>query len=164
MKIKLAFIFVISVRTLSLPLDNHLLKHSSLCKISNTLQVYAKSQTQNCIPLVTIDVVRGYLHKSLFSTVEFIIESEKASLPNQPVSLELVIFYITQDTQRHSLLHELRYDIYFQNSLLYPSMLSIFNRVQSFDRQLLKLNPKSDPRTPRLNEKCTIGTYSNKVK
>ncbi|XP_028059860.1 Down syndrome critical region protein 3 homolog isoform X1 [Camellia sinensis] len=58
--------------------------------------------------LVTVDIVRGYLHKSLSATVEFIIESEKASLPDQPVSPELVIFYITQDTQRHSLLPELR--------------------------------------------------------
>ncbi|CAL5327765.1 unnamed protein product [Camellia sinensis] len=62
----------------------------------------------NCIPSVTVDVVRGYLHKSLSATVEFIIESEKASLPDQPVSPELVIFYVTQDTQRHSLLPELR--------------------------------------------------------
>ncbi|CAL5371937.1 unnamed protein product [Camellia sinensis] len=58
--------------------------------------------------LVTVDIVRGYLHKSLSATVEFIVESEKASLPDQPVSPELVIFYITQDTQRHSLLPELR--------------------------------------------------------
>lgn len=58
--------------------------------------------------LVTVDVVRGYLHKSLSATVEFIIESEKANLPEKPVSPEMIIFYITQDTQRHSLLPELK--------------------------------------------------------
>uniref|UniRef100_A0A5B6YIP9 Vacuolar protein sorting-associated protein 26C n=2 Tax=Davidia involucrata TaxID=16924 RepID=A0A5B6YIP9_DAVIN len=58
--------------------------------------------------LVTVDILRGYLHKSLSATVEFIIESEKANLLEQPVSPEMVIFYITQDTQRHSLLPELK--------------------------------------------------------
>ncbi|XP_059640932.1 uncharacterized protein LOC132283066 isoform X2 [Cornus florida] len=58
--------------------------------------------------LVTVDILRGYLHKSLSATVEFIIETEKANLPEQAVSPERVIFYITQDTQRHPLLPELR--------------------------------------------------------
>ncbi|GAA0172194.1 membrane traffic protein [Lithospermum erythrorhizon] len=57
---------------------------------------------------VTVDVVRGYLQKSLTATVEFIIESEKDNLPERPVSPEMVIFYITQDTQRHALLPELK--------------------------------------------------------
>ncbi|XP_057737004.1 uncharacterized protein LOC130954285 isoform X4 [Arachis stenosperma] len=48
--------------------------------------------------LVNVDVTRGYLHKSLSTTMEFIVESDK----------EMVIFYITQDTQRHSLLPELK--------------------------------------------------------
>ncbi|KAK2982690.1 hypothetical protein RJ640_010856 [Escallonia rubra] len=60
--------------------------------------------------LASVDVLRGYLHKSLSATVEFILESEKgtASLVERPLSPETVIFYITQDTQRHSLLPELK--------------------------------------------------------
>ncbi|KAI7755992.1 hypothetical protein M8C21_022104 [Ambrosia artemisiifolia] len=55
--------------------------------------------------LLNVDVVRGYLHKSLSATVEFLVES---ILPEKPVSPEMVFFYITQDTQRHSLLPELK--------------------------------------------------------
>ncbi|KAI7744342.1 hypothetical protein M8C21_020866 [Ambrosia artemisiifolia] len=58
--------------------------------------------------LLNVDVVRGYLHKSLSATVEFLVESELAILPEKPVSPEMVFFYITQDTQRHSLLPELK--------------------------------------------------------
>ncbi|XAR63545.1 hypothetical protein NMG60_11023510 [Bertholletia excelsa] len=58
--------------------------------------------------LVTVDIVRGYLYKSLHATMEFIVESEKANLPDQQLSPEMVIFYITQDTQKHSLLPELK--------------------------------------------------------
>ncbi|XP_038687230.1 vacuolar protein sorting-associated protein 26C isoform X2 [Tripterygium wilfordii] len=58
--------------------------------------------------LVTVDILRGYLHKSLSTTMEFIIQSDKAELLNRTVSPEIVIFYITQDTQRHPLLPELR--------------------------------------------------------
>ncbi|KAI5660285.1 hypothetical protein M9H77_29078 [Catharanthus roseus] len=58
--------------------------------------------------LVTVDVGRGYLHKSLSTTMEFIVESEKGNLPEKPVSPDTVIFYITQDTQRHMLLPELK--------------------------------------------------------
>ncbi|KAI3517886.1 hypothetical protein L1887_17107 [Cichorium endivia] len=58
--------------------------------------------------LLNVDVMRGYLHKSLSATVEFIIESESACPPEKPVSPEMVFFYITQDTQRHSLLPELK--------------------------------------------------------
>ncbi|KAL7152871.1 hypothetical protein ABFS83_04G127200 [Erythranthe nasuta] len=58
--------------------------------------------------LITVDVVRGYLHKSLSATTEFIVESEKDNLPQKPVSPETVIFYITQDTQKHALLPELK--------------------------------------------------------
>ncbi|OVA15180.1 Vacuolar protein sorting-associated protein 26 [Macleaya cordata] len=57
--------------------------------------------------LVTADVMRGYLHKSLSATLEFIIESENANLLQAPVCPEMVSFYITQDTQRHPLLPEL---------------------------------------------------------
>ncbi|XP_059455667.1 uncharacterized protein LOC132185882 isoform X1 [Corylus avellana] len=56
----------------------------------------------------TIDIMRGYLHKALSTTMEFIVESDKADLLERPVSPEMVIFYITQDTQRHPLLHELK--------------------------------------------------------
>ncbi|KAM3703069.1 hypothetical protein ACB098_04G067700 [Castanea mollissima] len=58
--------------------------------------------------LVTVDIIRGYLHKTLSATVEFIVESDKADLLERPVSPEMVIFYITQDTQRHPLLLELK--------------------------------------------------------
>ncbi|XP_073317476.1 uncharacterized protein [Primulina huaijiensis] len=58
--------------------------------------------------LMTVDVVRGYLHKSLTETMEFIVESEKDNLLQQPVSPEMVMFYITQNTQRHQLLPELK--------------------------------------------------------
>ncbi|PIN07324.1 putative protein with similarity to embryogenesis protein H beta 58 and VPS26 [Handroanthus impetiginosus] len=58
--------------------------------------------------LLTVDIVRGYLHKPLSATVEFIVESEKDNLPQKPISPEMAMFYITQDTQRHTLLHELK--------------------------------------------------------
>ncbi|XP_018502923.2 vacuolar protein sorting-associated protein 26C isoform X1 [Pyrus x bretschneideri] len=58
--------------------------------------------------LLTVDISRGYLHKSLSTTMEFIVESDKADLLERPVSPEMVIFYLTQDTQRHPLLPELR--------------------------------------------------------
>ncbi|OAY46511.1 hypothetical protein MANES_06G005400v8 [Manihot esculenta] len=58
--------------------------------------------------LVTVDISRGYLHKSLSTTMEFIVESDKADLLERSVSSEMAIFYITQDTQRHPLLPELK--------------------------------------------------------
>ncbi|OMP10012.1 Vacuolar protein sorting-associated protein 26 [Corchorus olitorius] len=58
--------------------------------------------------LATVDIMRGYLHKSLSATVEFIVESDKADLLDEPISPEMVIFYITQDTQRHPILPELK--------------------------------------------------------
>ncbi|KAL6281698.1 hypothetical protein ACE6H2_018579 [Prunus campanulata] len=58
--------------------------------------------------LLTVDISRGYLHKSLSTTMEFIVESDKADLLERPVSPEMVIFYLTQDTQRHPLLPELK--------------------------------------------------------
>ncbi|XP_068643051.1 uncharacterized protein [Aristolochia californica] len=57
--------------------------------------------------LITADVIRGYLHKSVSTTMEVIIESDEAYLPVAPVSPEIVSFYITQDTQKHPLLSEL---------------------------------------------------------
>ncbi|KAE8688932.1 vacuolar protein sorting-associated protein 26 [Hibiscus syriacus] len=57
--------------------------------------------------LATVDIMRGYLHKSLSATVEFIVESDKANLLNQPISPD-GIFYVTQDTQRHPILPELK--------------------------------------------------------
>ncbi|KAG1334703.1 Down syndrome critical region protein 3 [Cocos nucifera] len=57
--------------------------------------------------ILFIDIMRGYLHKSLSATMEFIVENDKASLAGPPVSPELVRFYITQDTQKHQLLPEL---------------------------------------------------------
>ncbi|XP_020216118.1 Down syndrome critical region protein 3 homolog [Cajanus cajan] len=58
--------------------------------------------------LATVDISRGYLHKSLSATTEFIVESDKADLLQRPLSPEMVIFYITQDTQRHPLLPEIK--------------------------------------------------------
>ncbi|KAK6925304.1 Vacuolar protein sorting protein 26 related [Dillenia turbinata] len=56
--------------------------------------------------LVTAEIMRGYLHKVLTSTVEFIVENDNPL--DSPVSPETVIFYITQDTQRHPLLPEVK--------------------------------------------------------
>lgn len=47
------------------------------------------------------------MHKSLSATVEFIVESDKASLLVSSARRESVTFYITQDTQKHQLLPEL---------------------------------------------------------
>ncbi|KAK9925742.1 hypothetical protein M0R45_023008 [Rubus argutus] len=58
--------------------------------------------------LVTVDISRGYLYKSLSTTMEFIVESDKADLVERPVSPDMVVFYITQDTQRHPLLPQLK--------------------------------------------------------
>ncbi|XP_048330527.2 uncharacterized protein LOC107418538 isoform X2 [Ziziphus jujuba] len=58
--------------------------------------------------LLTVDIMRGYLHRSLSSTVEFIVESDKGDLLERPISPEVILFYITQDTQRHPLLPELK--------------------------------------------------------
>ncbi|XP_009386125.2 uncharacterized protein LOC103973320 isoform X2 [Musa acuminata AAA Group] len=57
--------------------------------------------------LITADVMRGYLHKSLSAALEFIVENDKANLITSPQLLEFVSFYITQDTQKHQLLPEL---------------------------------------------------------
>lgn len=58
--------------------------------------------------LGTVEIQRGYLHKSLSATVEFIMETELANRPDQAVSPEMVLFYITQDTQRQTLLPEIK--------------------------------------------------------
>ncbi|XP_010461674.1 PREDICTED: Down syndrome critical region protein 3 homolog [Camelina sativa] len=58
--------------------------------------------------LLTVDIPRGYLHKPLSATVEFIIEGSRVDLPERPIPPEMVIFYITQDTQRHPLLPEIK--------------------------------------------------------
>ncbi|KAI4326282.1 hypothetical protein MLD38_031611 [Melastoma candidum] len=58
--------------------------------------------------LLTADITRGYLQKSLSGMMEFIVESDKAELLDQPMSPEMVVFYITQDTQKHPLLPELK--------------------------------------------------------
>jgi len=58
--------------------------------------------------LITADIVRGYLHKALSATLEFIIESGKGKLYKGPVPPESVNFYITQDTQCHQLLPSLQ--------------------------------------------------------
>ncbi|KAJ6833815.1 Down syndrome critical region protein 3-like protein [Iris pallida] len=57
--------------------------------------------------LVTADIIRGYLHKSLTATVEFIVESNKRISQVVPAQPESINFYITQDTQKHQLLPEL---------------------------------------------------------
>ncbi|KAK1303079.1 hypothetical protein QJS10_CPB12g00430 [Acorus calamus] len=60
--------------------------------------------------LITADILRGYLHKSLSATMEFLIESDKDNLWESPLSPDIVSFYITQDTQKHQLLPELLSD------------------------------------------------------
>ncbi|KAK1326676.1 hypothetical protein QJS10_CPA01g01526 [Acorus calamus] len=66
--------------------------------------------------LITADISRGYLHKSLSATMEFLIESDKGkdvcidNLWESPISPDIVSFYITQDTQKHQLVPELLSD------------------------------------------------------
>ncbi|XP_052622165.1 uncharacterized protein LOC111920975 isoform X2 [Lactuca sativa] len=87
----------------------HFLLFSNIKKrIPNSMKLFMEQTLTSRQYLLTVDVVRGYLHKSFSATVEFIIESELGGLPEKPVSPETVFFYITQDTQRHSLLHELK--------------------------------------------------------
>ncbi|KAK9211985.1 hypothetical protein WN943_001364 [Citrus x changshan-huyou] len=130
--------------------------------------------------LVTVDIMRGYLHKSLSATVEFIVETDKADLLERPVSPEMVVFYITQDTQRHPLLPELKSGLLVFSSLavadgdvcrnmtlpiyvILPRLLTCptvlagpfsvefkVSVVISFRSELSKLHKKSDPTTPRL--------------
>ncbi|KAJ7528568.1 hypothetical protein O6H91_15G008400 [Diphasiastrum complanatum] len=57
---------------------------------------------------VTAEVLRGYLQKSLSSTVEFIVEGRRGKIPLVPLAAEPVSFYITQDTQKHALLPKIR--------------------------------------------------------
>ncbi|KAG6537027.1 hypothetical protein ZIOFF_002105 [Zingiber officinale] len=57
--------------------------------------------------LITADVMRGYLHKSLSTTLEFIVENDKVNLLASPPPPEFTRFYMTQDTQKHQLLPEL---------------------------------------------------------
>lgn len=55
--------------------------------------------------ILTAEVLRGYIQKSLSTTLEFIVESGKGAVPCSPtIQAESVYFYITQDTQKHSLL------------------------------------------------------------
>ncbi|KAK4283388.1 hypothetical protein QN277_000341 [Acacia crassicarpa] len=58
--------------------------------------------------MINADITRGYLYKSLSTSMEFIVESDRVDLLQRPISPEMVTFYITQDTQRHALLHELK--------------------------------------------------------
>lgn len=52
-------------------------------------------------------MTRGYLHKPLSATLELIVEHDRASLTQAPVSPEFTSFLITRDTQKHQLLPEL---------------------------------------------------------
>lgn len=55
--------------------------------------------------LLTAEVLRGYMAKSLSATFEFIVEKRKGKIPQSPkIQNESVCFYITQDTQKHPLL------------------------------------------------------------
>lgn len=54
----------------------------------------------------------------------------KVDLPERPIPPEMVIFYITQDTQRHPLLPEIKTGLFFQHlgsilvvSLFFPDLL-----------------------------------------
>jgi hypothetical protein len=47
--------------------------------------------------------------------MEFIIESGRVDLPERPIPPEIVIFYITQDTQRHPLLPDIKTGLFFQH-------------------------------------------------
>ncbi|CAA6665304.1 unnamed protein product [Spirodela intermedia] len=57
--------------------------------------------------LITADISRGYLHKSLSATKEFIVQRDKGSVLDLPVAADIVSFYVTEDTQKHQLIPEL---------------------------------------------------------
>lgn len=57
---------------------------------------------------LTAEIAKGYLQKSLSATLEFIVESNRGKIPRTPIQAETVCFYITQDTQKHSLLPSIR--------------------------------------------------------
>ena len=121
--------------------------------------------------MATVDISRGYLHKRLSATMEFIVESDKgmivlgpnlyslflyvnqwstkllvfffvensADLQQQPLSPEMAIFYITQDTQRHPLLPELKSGmlIYLQSFNEYTCSLGVVKRLMK--RKIVQL-------------------------
>ncbi|KAJ6677126.1 VACUOLAR PROTEIN SORTING 26 RELATED, partial [Salix viminalis] len=82
--------------------------------------------------LFTVDIARGYLYKSLSATTEVIVESDKADVLERPVSPEIAIFYITQDTQRHPLLPEINGELTVETSAVPISSIDIhLLRVES---------------------------------
>ncbi|KAL2608976.1 hypothetical protein R1flu_027549 [Riccia fluitans] len=101
--------------------------------------------------LITVDVIRGYLQKSLSATTEFIIECRPGRFQKSLVVPESVNFYITQDTQKHALYPSLRAGgfritgrIATQCSLTEPLMgeLTVEKStvpIQSIDIQLLRV-------------------------
>ncbi|XP_059640933.1 uncharacterized protein LOC132283066 isoform X3 [Cornus florida] len=150
--------------------------------------------------LVTVDILRGYLHKSLSATVEFIIETEKGGFRvtgkictqcslSDPISGELTVE--SSAVPIHSIdIHLLRMEsilvgekIVTETSLIQTTQIAdgdvcrnmslpiyiiiprlltcptIFagpfsvefklSLVITFQSELSKLHPKSDPRTPR---------------
>ncbi|KAJ6340263.1 hypothetical protein OIU77_008091 [Salix suchowensis] len=93
--------------------------------------------------LFTVDIARGYLYKSLSATTEVIVESDKADVLERPVSPEMAIFYITQDTQRHPLLPEIkRLSILFVQLLMLNGELTVETSavpISSIDIHLLRV-------------------------
>lgn len=58
--------------------------------------------------VLTAEISRGYMLKSLCASLELIVESTRGKIPHPPTQADSVYFYITQDTQKHSLLPSIR--------------------------------------------------------
>ncbi|KAI5084330.1 hypothetical protein GOP47_0000499 [Adiantum capillus-veneris] len=58
--------------------------------------------------VLSAEVSRGYMLKNLSGSVEIILESSRGKIPRLPGPSLFVYFYITQDTQKHSLLPSIR--------------------------------------------------------
>ncbi|MCO5594416.1 hypothetical protein L7F22_048446 [Adiantum nelumboides] len=58
--------------------------------------------------VLTAEVSRGYMLKALSGSIEIILEGSRGKIPRLPCQSQFVYFYITQDTQKHSLLPSIR--------------------------------------------------------
>eukprot|EP00250_Pteridium_aquilinum_P012219 c20579_g1_i2 orf=119-1066(+) len=58
--------------------------------------------------VLTAEISRGYMQKSLSASLELIVESSRGKVPRPSSQADSVHFYITQDTQKHSLLPSIR--------------------------------------------------------
>ncbi|XP_078431032.1 vacuolar protein sorting-associated protein 26 isoform X1 [Wolffia australiana] len=75
--------------------------------------------------LVTAELSRGYLQKSLSVTKEYIVECDKGFTSEQSIRANVVSFYITQDTQKHQLMPELTIAGHFRVTGTIPTECAI---------------------------------------